>query len=255
VPHGELRGGAWVVVDPSINPNHIEMFADVDSRAGVLQPEGIVEIKMRREKILSLMERLDAPYSTLKKESKDASLPAEARAKAADSLIERENELQSTYKQIALLYADLHDHTGRMEAKGCAKAAVWRDARRHFYWLLRSRLARDAALSRMEAEHPQATREYRLSLLDTLVSAAPDNRATAEELENLDLTNTLTRLRGERTTHSLQAMANCPEDRSALFSGLAGLVGTMSEEERSKLLTALKTIPLRSNDPPSYSSS
>ena len=64
---------------------------------------------MRREKILSLMERLDEPYSTLKKESKDTSRPAEARAKAADSLIERENELQSTYKQIALLYADLHE--------------------------------------------------------------------------------------------------------------------------------------------------
>ena len=26
-PHGELRGGAWVVVDPTINPDHIEMYA------------------------------------------------------------------------------------------------------------------------------------------------------------------------------------------------------------------------------------
>src|ERR1700761_1017258 len=137
--------------------------------------------------------------------------------------------------------------TGRMEAKNCAKPAIWRDSRRHFYWLLRSRLAPDAALSPMEAEYPQATREYRLSLLDTLVSATPDTKASAEELEDLDLTNMLTRLRGERATASLQAMANCPEDRSALFNGLAGLVGTMSEEERSKLLTALQTTPPRSN--------
>ncbi len=37
----------------------MEMYADVDARAGVLEPEGIVEIKMRRDKLLGLMERLD----------------------------------------------------------------------------------------------------------------------------------------------------------------------------------------------------
>lgn len=31
-PYAELRGGAWVVVDASINPQHIEMYADPDSR-------------------------------------------------------------------------------------------------------------------------------------------------------------------------------------------------------------------------------
>lgn len=31
-PNGELRGGAWAVVDTTINPRHLEMFADPDSR-------------------------------------------------------------------------------------------------------------------------------------------------------------------------------------------------------------------------------
>ena len=31
-PNGELRGGAWVVVDPTINPEAIEMYADQGSR-------------------------------------------------------------------------------------------------------------------------------------------------------------------------------------------------------------------------------
>ena len=31
-PFGELRGGAWVVVDPKINPDVMEMYADKDSR-------------------------------------------------------------------------------------------------------------------------------------------------------------------------------------------------------------------------------
>lgn len=30
------RGGAWVVLDPSINSRQMEMYADVESRAGVL---------------------------------------------------------------------------------------------------------------------------------------------------------------------------------------------------------------------------
>lgn len=31
-PYAELRGGAWVVVDATINEKHMEMYADVDSR-------------------------------------------------------------------------------------------------------------------------------------------------------------------------------------------------------------------------------
>lgn len=31
-PYGELRGGAWVVLDPKINPEFMEMYADKDSR-------------------------------------------------------------------------------------------------------------------------------------------------------------------------------------------------------------------------------
>jgi hypothetical protein len=30
-PHGELRGGAWVVVDPTINPSQMEMYAGKSS--------------------------------------------------------------------------------------------------------------------------------------------------------------------------------------------------------------------------------
>ena len=110
VPNGELRGGAWVVLDPSINAEQMEMYADVDARAGVLEPEGIVEIKMRRDKILGMMERLDSTYASLKQESKDPSKSPEERAAAGVALTARETLLQPTYKQIALGYADLHEY-------------------------------------------------------------------------------------------------------------------------------------------------
>ena len=109
VPNGELRGGAWVVLDPSINSEQMEMYADVDARAGVLEPEGIVEIKMRRDKILKLMERLDAVFASLKKESVDTSKSAEERAAAVEKLTAREKHLEPSYKQAVLLYADLHE--------------------------------------------------------------------------------------------------------------------------------------------------
>lgn len=109
VPNGELRGGAWVVLDPSINVEQMEMYADVEARAGVLEPEGIVEIKMRRDKVLTLMERLDPTYASLKRDSKDDEKTAKERAEATTALASREKFLQPTYKQLALLYADLHE--------------------------------------------------------------------------------------------------------------------------------------------------
>ena len=46
-PFAELRGGAWVVVDPSINSEMMELYADPTARGGVLEAAGIVEIKYR----------------------------------------------------------------------------------------------------------------------------------------------------------------------------------------------------------------
>ena len=58
-PGGELRGGAWVVVDPTINSERMEMFADSDSRGGILEPAGICEVKFRAGDVIKQMHRLD----------------------------------------------------------------------------------------------------------------------------------------------------------------------------------------------------
>jgi len=58
-PLGELRGGAWVVVDPSINSDMMEMYADPSSRGGVLEPSGTIEIKYRKADLIKTMRRLD----------------------------------------------------------------------------------------------------------------------------------------------------------------------------------------------------
>lgn len=81
----------------------------INPLTSVIEPEGIVEIKMRKEKLTSLMDRLDTTYSAYKKASKDQSCSAEERAAASSELAKRESDLMPTYKQIALLYADLHE--------------------------------------------------------------------------------------------------------------------------------------------------
>ena len=64
---------------------------------------------MRKDKLVSLMERTDPTFAALKQASKDQSSSAEERAAVSLELSKRESDLMPTYKQIALLYADIHE--------------------------------------------------------------------------------------------------------------------------------------------------
>lgn len=151
-PFGELRGGSWVVVDPTINPQFMEMYADEDSRGGVLEPEGIVGIKFRKERQLETMARLDQTYAELKAKLADAGLGREEQAKVKQLMTKREQLLLPVYAQVSLQFADLHDRAGRMQAKGTIRQPLrWREARRFFYWRLRRRLNEEYILRRMAA--------------------------------------------------------------------------------------------------------
>lgn len=64
---------------------------------------------MRRDKLTTLMDRLDPEYSALKKEANDVNKSAKEKADAAEKLAAREKHLQPTFKALAILYADLHE--------------------------------------------------------------------------------------------------------------------------------------------------
>ncbi|KAJ5103088.1 Acetyl-CoA carboxylase [Penicillium argentinense] len=151
-PFGELRGGSWVVVDPTINPDQMEMYADEESRGGVLEPEGIVNIKYRRDKQLDTMARLDPAYGELRRSLADTSLSKEQLGEIKAKMAEREEQLLPVYLQIALQFADLHDRAGRMQAKNTIRQPLrWQNARRFFYWRLRRRLSEELIVKRMAA--------------------------------------------------------------------------------------------------------
>jgi acetyl-CoA carboxylase/biotin carboxylase 1 len=123
-----------------------------------------------------------------------------------------------------------------MEAKGCAKPTVWKEARRHFYWATRARLAQSNALGLLTAASPSQSREYLKQLLNDLsgVDEKSDHRAAAEALEDLDLSSTIAQLKGEHIAQQLLG------DRKSLIGGFVRLADCLSEDEKATMLAALK---------------
>lgn len=127
-----------------------------------------------------------------------------------------------------------------MEAKGCAKPAVWKDARRHFYWAVRARVARSSALALLEEASPESTLEYRQRLLNSIsfVDKTTDFRTAAEALEKLDLTATVAQLKSDFLMRRLLDMAQL--DRKAMMASLVRLSDNLSDDDRITLISALQ---------------
>lgn len=137
-PHAELRGGSWVVIDPTINLQHMELYADRESRGGVLEAEGTVEIKFRKKDLLKTMRRIDPVYSRLAEQLGKPDLPSQERKDLEAKLKSREEFLLPIYHQVAVQFVDLHDTPGRMQEKGVITDILdWKSARSFFYWRLR----------------------------------------------------------------------------------------------------------------------
>ncbi|XP_056313479.1 acetyl-CoA carboxylase isoform X2 [Danio aesculapii] len=137
-PHAELRGGSWVVIDPTINLQHMELYADRESRGGVLEAEGTVEIKFRKKDLLKTMRRIDIVYSRLAEQLGKPDLPSQERKDLEAKLKSREEFLLPIYHQVAVQFVDIHDTPGRMQEKGVITDILdWKSARSFFYWRLR----------------------------------------------------------------------------------------------------------------------
>ena len=147
----------------------MEMYADEDSRGGVLEPEGIVGIKFRRDRQLATMARLDPTYAELKRTVANTSLSPEKLARAKTQLTAREELLLPVYSQISLQFADLHDRAGRMEAKSTIRHPLqWKNARRFFYWRLRRRLNEESIIKKMLTSSLKGSAMSRSRAFETL---------------------------------------------------------------------------------------
>jgi acetyl-CoA carboxylase / biotin carboxylase 1 len=148
----------------------MEMYADEEARGGILEPEGIISIKFRRDKQLDTMARLDPTYASLRAQLADKSktLSTGDMGKIKKQMTEREQLLLPVYSQISLQFADLHDRAGRMKAKHVIRESLrWREARRFFYWRVRRRLNEEYIVKRISAASKEqaANRERHLKTL------------------------------------------------------------------------------------------
>lgn len=240
-PHGELRGGSWVVVDPTINDEMMEMYADVESRAGVLEPEGMVGIKYRRDKLLATMERLDKTYSDLKKKLGEK-LPADEHNAIQAKIVARERALLPVYAQISVQYADLHDRSGRMLAKGVIRKEIeWVHARRFFFWRLRRRLNEEYLLKMIGDVLGESTRLERVARLKSWMPTVDydDDGAVSDFIENNHekLQLRIRELKAERSRKELLKALDA--NSSSAASAIKEFVASLPEEERNNLLKSL----------------
>ncbi|XP_069727330.1 acetyl-CoA carboxylase 2 isoform X1 [Phaenicophaeus curvirostris] len=144
-PHAELRGGSWVVIDSTINPLCVELYADKESRGGILEPGGTVEIKFRKKDLVKTMRRIDTVYARLVEQLGTPELSEAQRKELEKQLKAREELLLPIYYQVAVRFADLHDTPGRMQEKGVITDILeWKNARSFLYWRLRRRLLEEA---------------------------------------------------------------------------------------------------------------
>ncbi|XP_049883626.1 acetyl-CoA carboxylase isoform X2 [Pectinophora gossypiella] len=185
-PGAELRGGAWAVVDPSVNATRMEMYADNEARGGILEPEGTVEVKFKPRDILKTMHRMDpellrlgSRISELKEQIKEISKNLDRRGSVDDAIIKtdagkqaeskvreletellaaektvkaREKELSPIYHEIAVQFAELHDTAERMLEKGCIFDIIpWRESRRLLHWRLKRLLRQNEQERRIQA--------------------------------------------------------------------------------------------------------
>jgi len=212
-PAGELRGGSWVVIDPKINPEQMEMYADVESRGGILEPAGIIEVKFRQPQQKEMMHRLDSELKAL-----DSMLDSSSELNTGSGEVEakiaaREEKLLPLYTQIASEFADLHDRSGRMEAKGVIRKGLeWRRAREYFYFRVRRRLLEQELVGRVQAADSSLSAMDAKALLADWVTASDDDKEALAALESSQLEDKIEALRVEALKREiLRLKAELPE--------------------------------------------
>ncbi|KAK4274088.1 hypothetical protein QN277_017370 [Acacia crassicarpa] len=254
---GELRGGAWVVVDSRINSDHIEMYADRTAKGNVLEPEGMIEIKFRTKELLECMGRLDQQLINLKAKLQEAK--SNSAIGTIDSLQQqiksREKQLLPLYTQIAIKFAELHDTSLRMAAKGVIREVLdWRNSRSFLYRRLRRRIGehslinsvRDAAGDHMS--NISAIELIKNWYLNSDIAKGRDDAWLDDEAfftwknEQQNYEDKLKELRAQKVLLQLTNIGDSVLDLEALPQGLAALLSKLEPSNRAKLIDELRKV-------------
>ena len=230
-PNGELRGGAWVVVDPTINEEMMEMYVDCDARGGILEPPGICDVKFRQPDLLKTMHRLDSTLIQLDAElasAEESTVSTDEAKSVKEAIAKREAKLMPLYVQISHEFADLHDRPGRMKAKGVVRDIVpWERAREYFFWRVRRRLMQDALVSELKAADASLSHADCLSMLATWMgdkASWDDDKAVLAffESEGAVIDEKLGEVRKDSVKKTIADLLSnvSPDDKEAILKAL-----------------------------------
>ncbi|OMH79146.1 Acetyl-CoA carboxylase [Zancudomyces culisetae] len=144
------------------------MYADTKARGGVIEPEGVVEIKYRRPAIIATMDRLDQTLRDLKSRLNSPNLSSSESASINQQINDRIKLLYPVYSQMAVEFADLHDRAGRMKAKGVIRRELdWPSSRSFFYHRLVRRLNEDRLCAGLSQADPSLSRSAAIATLQS----------------------------------------------------------------------------------------
>eukprot|EP01138_Halocafeteria_seosinensis_P000421 gb/GECG01000434.1/.p1 GENE.gb/GECG01000434.1/~~gb/GECG01000434.1/.p1 ORF type:complete len:2813 (+),score=333.03 gb/GECG01000434.1/:1-8439(+) len=254
-PLGELRGGAWVVVDPTINQTNMEMYSEPTGRGGVLEPSGAASIKFRESDIKATAHRLDSKLRDLDSKLDEASKnnQKDEISRIKQEINKREQLLQSTYLQISHSFADLHDTPGRMHSKGVIRDIIpWERARSFFYWRLRRRMAEFALNDRLLRAAPQlkshqATDIIKMWFSQHIMSTGGNASALWENdtsvLRWLANSRDVLEMRArelQRESVSEQVLELGTQDPYAVVSGILAMLQHLPADKKEATLGALR---------------
>merc|ERR1712228_169841 len=150
------------------------------------------------------MHRIDPQLQMLDAELESADSDADT-ADIEEQIAAREEILKPVYLQAATEFADLHDKTGRMKAKGVIKEAVpWADSRKYFFYLAKRRIAQDNYVKTLKAADSSLDSTAALDIIKGMCSADwEDNEAVLEYFSAND--DAIMSKIGEMKTASIKA--------------------------------------------------
>ena len=98
-----------------------------------------------------------------------------------EQIAAREELLKPIYLQAATEFADLHDKTGRMKAKGVIRSAVpWEESREFFYYRAKRRLAEEHYISLLRKADGSLSKAAAMETLSSMFSGDwEDDKAVA----------------------------------------------------------------------------
>jgi len=123
-PYAELRGGAWVVIDPQINPDRIVLLADEHATGSILEPSGMESVPLIRRQIKRDMIQQDLLLSELYGDRIKYATQMERIKQIDREIEEREAEIWPVYVKKWTKIFRLHNTAERMGAIGIASEVV-----------------------------------------------------------------------------------------------------------------------------------